>query len=88
MGVYRAYTSLFNWEALNENDSLDDTVENFDTSTNLVSADKAMNVACYGDGADTTKLVVDWTTDATRDIRIFTPVSSSSGAARENDSED
>ena len=77
VGVYRAYTSLFNWEAQDENDVLDDSVENFDTSTDLVTADVVMNVACYGDGADTTAVTVSgWTTGSANYIRIYTPVTS------------
>jgi len=66
VSVYRAYTSLYNSEQGNENDSLNDTVENFDDWTaggtkdaddvgkNLVSADQIWNIACYaGAGPDT-----------------------------------
>ena len=75
VNVYRAYTSLSNWQAQNENDTINDTVENFDTSRDLVTANVVMNVACYGDGADTTAVTVSgWTTAATNYIRIFTPV--------------
>jgi hypothetical protein len=75
VNVYRAYTSLSNWQAQDENDTIDDTVEDFDTSRDLVTPNVVMNVACYGDGADTTAVTVDgWTTAATNDIRIFTPV--------------
>ena len=78
VGVYRAYTSLFRWEVQNENDTLDDSVENFDTSTDLVAANTVMNVACYGDGPDTnavTVVVGGWTTGPTDYIRIYTPTS-------------
>ena len=64
MGVYRAYTSLANWQAMDENDALDISVEDFDTSRNLVSSNKIMNAACYGDGPDSTVTITDWTTDA------------------------
>lgn len=78
VGVYRAYTSLFNWEAQDENNTLDDTVENFDTTTNLVTNKTTMNVAAYGAGADTTAVVVNgWTTGADHYIRIYTPTSTS-----------
>ena len=78
VGVYRAYTRLFNWEALDENDTLDNTVEDFDTlaSANLVASNRVMNVACYGDAPDTTAVTISgWTTSATNYIRIFTPTS-------------
>ena len=76
VGVYRAYTSLSRWAAQNENDTIDDTVEDFDTSTDLTSSNVVMNVACYGDGPDTTAVAVSgWTTAATNYIRIYTPVS-------------
>lgn len=78
VGVYRAYTSLHNWNDQDENGSLDGTVKNFDTSKDLVSVDSTMNVACYGDGPDKTALEIDgWTTDPTRTIRIYTPNSAS-----------
>jgi uncharacterized delta-60 repeat protein len=74
VAVYRAYTSLANWQALNENDIIDDTVENFDTSRDLVSANTIMKVACYGDGPDTTMVIIDgWTTSADNYIKIYTP---------------
>jgi subtilisin-like proprotein convertase family protein len=78
VNVYRAYTSLANWQALDENDTINDTVENFDTSRNLVSANTVMNVACYGDGVDTASVTISgWTTGTDNYIKIYTPVSSS-----------
>ena len=41
VSVFRAYTSLFNWEAQDENDAIDNTVENFDTSKDLVNDNTA-----------------------------------------------
>jgi hypothetical protein len=74
VNVYRAYTSLANWQALNENDTIDDTVENFDTSRDLVSANTTMNVACYADGQDSTAVTINlWTTGANTYINIYTP---------------
>ena len=78
VNVYRAYTSLFNWEARGENLSINAAVSNFDPGTtgDLVTPNVVMNVACYGDGADTTAVTVSgWTTAATNYIRIYTPVS-------------
>ena len=51
VNVYRAYTSLFNWEAQDENDTLNPAVEDFDTSTDLVAANSVLQVATYADGA-------------------------------------
>jgi hypothetical protein len=73
VGVYRAYTSLYNWQAQDENDNLNDTVEDFDTSKVLADM---LYVACYADGADTTGNEVNisgWTTGASSYIRIYTP---------------
>ncbi len=76
VNVYRAYTSLSRWAVQNENDTLNDTLENFDTSLNLVGQNAVMNVACYADGADPLAVTVTgWTTSATNDIRIYTPTS-------------
>ena len=76
--VYRAYTSLFNWEVQTENASINATVSDFDTSTDLVSASSLMLVACYADGADATPVTIDgWITSASNYIQIFTPVGSS-----------
>ena len=75
--IYRAYTSLANWESQTENTSISDApvaLRNFDTSTNLVSANTTMNVACYGDGADTALVTVGgWITAVNNYIRIYTP---------------
>jgi hypothetical protein len=73
--IYRAYTSLYYWQAQDENDNLNDTVENFDTSKVLSDI---VNVACYADGVDAPTSEVNitgWTTGASSYIRIFTPTS-------------
>ena len=81
VNVYRAYTSLFNWEAQDENDAIiDPLVEDFDTSTDLVSANTVMLVAAYADGPDTNPngvTISGWTTGANNYIRVYTPVSTS-----------
>jgi hypothetical protein len=78
VGVYRAYTSLSKWEAQDENDVLDDTVEDFDTSTDLVALNATMNVACYDDAPmDDMVDVTGWITGPMNYIRIFTPTSAS-----------
>ena len=78
VSVFRAYTSLFNWEAQDENDIIDDTVENFDTSTTLVADNTVMQAAAYADGVDTAQVTISgWDTGPSNYIRIFTPVSAS-----------
>ena len=71
--VFRAYTSLAKWESLDENDTLDNLVENFDASTDLVAAGTVMSVACYADGPDGYVDITGWTTGPDNYIRIFTP---------------
>ncbi|MGD9314204.1 MAG: hypothetical protein PVI96_14900 [Desulfobacterales bacterium] len=75
--IYRAYTSLANWEQLDENDTIDNAVEDFDQSGRLDLTSGSgfiMKVACYGDGEDTTAVTVGgWTTDADNYIKIYTP---------------
>jgi len=76
--MFRAYTSLAEWESQTENAFIDVAVRDFDTSTNLVASNAVMNVACYGDGADTTLVTVSgWTTGANNYIRIYTPFATS-----------
>ncbi|GEM_PF-1276901 len=78
VSIYRAYSSLANWESQTENTSFDDTVENFDTSTDLSASNARMFVACYGDGTDTTAVSISgWTTGVDNYIKIYTLVSSS-----------
>ena len=81
VNVYRAYTSLYKWETQDENDAINDAVENFDTSKDLVSANTVMHVAAYADAPDTDSAQVsigsDWVTGANNYIRIYTPVSTS-----------
>lgn len=75
--IFRAYTSLYNWEVLNENDNLNDLVENFDTSTDLVAGNSIMNVICFADGIDTTPVIIDgWNTSSIYYLNIFTPTTS------------
>ena len=74
-GLYRAYTKLANWESQTENTNINATVRNFDTSTDLVSGNTVMMVACYADGEDIGSVFINgWTTDPDNYIRIFTPV--------------
>ena len=77
VGVYRAYTSLFNWEASTENVNITEPTENdVNPSTDLVTANTVMMVAAYGDGEDTTSVnLISWTTGASNYIRIYTPTS-------------
>ena len=77
--IYRAYTSLSNWESQTENANITEPVENdVNPSTDLASANTIMMVACYADGADTTAVTINgWTTGDDNYIKIYTPVSSS-----------
>jgi hypothetical protein len=77
--IYRAYTSLANWESQTENPNITEPVENdVNPSPNLAAYNTIMNVACYGDGEDTTSAYINsWTTGPNNYIRIYTPVSPS-----------
>jgi uncharacterized repeat protein (TIGR01451 family) len=67
--IYRAFNSLFAAEA-NSSDA------NHLSTLNLVTGDYQLNWVCYGDGADTTAVIVNgWTTGADNYIKIYTPVS-------------
>ncbi|MFA6183740.1 MAG: LamG domain-containing protein [Parcubacteria group bacterium] len=73
--IYRAYTSLSLAEAGTKNTSIPITFNggNRDLATN----NEQWNLACYANGttADTTAARIDsWTTDTTRFIKIYTPV--------------
>ncbi len=85
--VFRAYTSLFDWERQFENPSFDVSVRDFDTSTNLAGDNTVMNVAAYGDGEDVTSVNISgWTTAPGNYIRIYTPTSTSDvGASQRHD---
>jgi len=73
--IYRAYTSLANWQSQTENPNITEPVENdVNPSINLVTANTIMNVACYGDGQDSTAVTIDgWTTGANNYINVYTP---------------
>jgi hypothetical protein len=77
--IYRAYTTLANWESQNENASITEPTENdVNPSLDLVTADTQLNVACYADGQDSAAVVINgWNTSANHYIRIYTPVSTS-----------
>ena len=81
VSLFRAYTSLFNWEAQTENTSIASSVRNFDTSTALDTNNTIMQVAAYADGPDTDGSQVtigsEWVTGPNAYIRIYTPVSTS-----------
>ena len=52
---FRAYTSLFNAEAGDENDGIDDDLEAFESwsaEKDLTTSGEQWNIACYGDGID------------------------------------
>ncbi|MFX1269789.1 MAG: hypothetical protein ACFFAK_17655, partial [Promethearchaeota archaeon] len=77
--IYRAYTSLANWESQTENPNITEPVEDdVNPNPNLVSANTVMMVACYGDGEDATSAYINsWTTGPDNYIKIYTPVSPS-----------
>jgi hypothetical protein len=92
--VYRAYTSLRSALAFEENPGLPSGFDNFDSvlpqadMRNLVARDRIWSIACYGDAVDTEALenLENWTTDADRYLRIFTPVTSDeAGASQRHD---
>ncbi len=75
--TYRAYTSLSNWQAQDENDTIDDSVENFDISRDLVAGGAVMEAACYNDGPMNDRVdVTGWTTGPRNYVRIFSPAAS------------
>jgi hypothetical protein len=75
--IYRAYTSLSNWQSQTENPNITEPAENdVNPNPDLVSAGTIMMVACYGDGEDTNSVVINsWTTGPDNYIKIYTPVS-------------
>ncbi len=83
VSVYRAYTSLHNAESGTENESLDDTVEDFDTwsgGKDIFTSNEQWNIACYANGstADTTAVNIGgWTTTLPNYIKVYTPTLSS-----------
>jgi hypothetical protein len=75
--IYRAFTSLENWDIQDENDNLDDLVEDFDSDKDLVANQNIMAVACYADGIDNSSVTIDdWITGIDSYIKIFTPTTS------------
>ena len=76
--IFRAYTSLSNWESGTENTGISVLVRNFDGGNrNIVTNNEYWNIACYR-STDATQLgIAGWTTDATRRMRIYTPYATS-----------
>jgi hypothetical protein len=77
--IYRAYNSLANWESQTQNASITyPTPSDVNPSTDLVTANTVMMVACYGDGVDSSAVTINgWTTDSDRYIKIYTPTATS-----------
>ncbi len=75
--LFRAYTSLVYAEHGTENAGLDPALRNFDTwssGKDLVASNETWNLACYGDAADTSYVLVqNWTTGSANYLRIFAP---------------
>lgn len=76
--IFRAYTSLSNWESGTENTGISALVRNFDGGNrNIVTNNEYWNISCYR-STDATQLgIAGWTTDATRRMRIYTPYATS-----------
>jgi hypothetical protein len=75
VGVYRAYTSLANWQSQTQNTNITEpTPGDVNPDKNLTSAFTVMMVACYADAADTNAVTINgWTTGASNYINIYTP---------------
>ncbi|NIQ75476.1 MAG: hypothetical protein GWN67_27905, partial [Phycisphaerae bacterium] len=75
VGVYRAYTSLNNWETQTQNPNITEpTPGDVNPDPDLTSATGAntiLNVACYADGEDPSSMVDinGWTTGADNYIK-------------------
>ncbi|KKQ21715.1 MAG: Aminomethyltransferase, partial [Candidatus Moranbacteria bacterium GW2011_GWF2_37_11] len=81
--IFRSYTSLFNAEAGDENDSIDDDLEAFESwsgGKDLQTSQEQWNIAAYagqGGVADTVAVAIDgWTTTADSYIKVYTPTRS------------
>jgi hypothetical protein len=76
VSVFRAYTSLANWENQIANISINDTVESLALfpSTNLITDNFIAMVSCYADGIDGAAVAMnDWDTGPDNYIQIYTP---------------
>jgi len=77
VGVFRAYTSLNDAvkATLVQNSNITEpSAGDVNPNRNLVTADTIVNIAAYGDGADTAAAIISgWTTSATNYIHIYTP---------------
>ncbi|MCK5591336.1 MAG: hypothetical protein KAI72_05215, partial [Candidatus Pacebacteria bacterium] len=74
--IYRAYTSLANAESGTQNTSI--PISFTGGNRDLVANNEQWNIACYANGAiaDTSAVIIDdWTTDARKYIKIYTPAS-------------
>ena len=79
--IFRSYLSSADAEsATNENTSLDDSLENFDTwesvsgnPHDLVSKNTQYNIALYADDADSYASFIYWITDDLRRLKLFSP---------------
>lgn len=72
--IFRAFTTLANWENGDENTGIDVDLRAFDAGTrNIVTNNEQWNIACYR-GRDTVQLIQSgWTTGATNFVKIYTP---------------
>jgi hypothetical protein len=75
--IYRAYTSLAAWQALDENPAVPAGARDFDRDRMLVDARSTLQVALYADGDDHGNVVISgWQTSPEHYLRFFTPVRS------------
>lgn len=80
--IYRAYTSLANWESGTENTGHGLTFDAGDR--NIATNGEQWNVACYGDGIDATLVDIDgWTTSPSAYIKIYAPYLTSDVGTRQ-----
>lgn len=74
MAVYRAYRSLAAWQLQDENPAITLAARDFDTTKDLVTAQRSLHVACYDDGPEVGNVQVDsWITSPMYFVGISTP---------------
>lgn len=75
IGIYRAFNSL-NGAVDSSTTVLGARDSNHLDTSDLAATNFALNIACYGDGADGKATIRGWTTSDSNFIRIFTPACS------------
>ena len=70
--IFRAYTSLANAESGTKNTSIPITFNG--GNRDLVANNEEWNIACYGDGVDTTAVLINgWTSGVENHIKVYAP---------------